>query len=72
MTTKTDISKITFTSKAFPTADDMALWDSLSPDEKLAVIERDEEAGFQSGVVELETLEQRFQRVLAKMPVNAV
>jgi hypothetical protein len=49
-TTKTDISKINFSSRVFPAAEDMALWDSLSPAEQRAVIERDEEAGFQSGI----------------------
>ena len=63
--TKTDISKTDFSSRVFPTAEDMALWDSLSPAEQRAVIERDEHAGFQSGIAESETLRQRLERVRA-------
>ncbi|HUJ02652.1 MAG TPA: hypothetical protein VLW75_03370 [Rhizomicrobium sp.] len=45
-----DISKLRFASTSFPTAEDRALWDSLSAAERLAIVERDEEAGFRSGV----------------------
>jgi hypothetical protein len=70
-TTKADISKIEFSSRVFPAAEDMALWDSLSPAEQRAVIERDEEAGFHSGIAEPETLKQRLQRVRATMARSA-
>jgi len=43
------IAGIAFSSTVFPTSEDKALWDSLTPVERLAVLERDEEAGFQSG-----------------------
>lgn len=39
-----------FTSTVFPTAEDKALWESLSPTERLAVVTRDEDAGAKSGV----------------------
>lgn len=52
-----------FTSRAFPTAEDMTLWQSLSPAAQLEVIERDEEAGFQSGVAPHESLADRLARV---------
>ncbi len=66
-TSKTDISKIAFSSRVFPTADDMALWESLSAAEQRAIVERDEEAGFRSGAADPETLEDRLARVRASM-----
>ena len=51
----------------FPTAEDMALWQSLSAAEQRAVIERDEEAGFRSGAAEPETQDNRLARVRASM-----
>jgi hypothetical protein len=39
-----------FASSVFPTAEDRALWESLSPSERLAVVTRDEDAGARSGV----------------------
>lgn len=44
-----DISGIKFTSTAFPTPEDRALWESLTPAQRLAIVERDEEGGFRSG-----------------------
>lgn len=61
--TKTDIE---FTSKAFPTASDMARWDVLSPAEQREFIENSEQAGFESGVAPAETLADRLARVRAK------
>ena len=58
-----DISGIEFSSTVFPTAEDIALWESLSPEERRAVVARDEEAGARSGVAEKESLEQRLHRV---------
>lgn len=37
-------------STVFPTAEDRALWESLSPAERLAIVTRDEDAGARSGV----------------------
>jgi predicted Fe-S protein YdhL (DUF1289 family) len=45
-----DISAVKFSSSVFPTLEDRALWESLTPAERLAIVERDEEAGFRSGV----------------------
>ena len=68
--TKTDdISGIAFSSTVFPNAEDMALWDSLSDGEKRAVIARDEEQGFQSGIAPKESLEERLSRVRADRAV---
>jgi len=58
-----DISGIRFSSTVFPSAADMALWESLSTEERQAVIARDEEAGAQSGIAAKESLEQRLKRV---------
>jgi len=60
--TKIDID---VTSKVFPTQEDMAQWNALSPAEQRAFIESNEEAGFQSGVALVETLEERLARVRA-------
>lgn len=62
-----DVSHVRFSSTVFPSADDMKLWNSLSPAEQRAVIERDEEAGFQSDIAKKETLEDRLARVRADM-----
>lgn len=45
-----DISGIKFSSTTFPTPEDRALWESLTPAQRLAIVERDEDAGFQRGV----------------------
>jgi len=45
----------------------MALWASLSHAEQRAVIARDEETGFRSGIAEPETLKERLERVRATM-----
>ncbi len=60
---KTDIE---FTSKAFPTASDVAQWDALSPAEQREFIENSEQAGFESGIAPAETLAERLARVRAK------
>lgn len=66
-TKQTDVSKVRFSSKVFPSAADMALWESLSDAEKRAVVKRDEEAGYQSGLAKPESLEARLARVRADM-----
>jgi hypothetical protein len=49
--TKTiNINNIKLSSTVFPTAEDMALWQSLSEEERLAIIERDEQEAYQSGI----------------------
>jgi hypothetical protein len=47
-----DISEINFTSTVFPTDADKMLWESLNPEQKLAVLRRDEQAAFESGVAD--------------------
>ena len=57
--TKTiDVSHIRFTSTVFPTEEDMRLWDSLSAEERRAVVRRDLDEAEASGVAEPETIEQ--------------
>ncbi len=45
-----DISDIKFTSTVFPTPEDMALWKSLTPEQKRAVELRDVKEGQASGL----------------------
>lgn len=47
-----DISHLQFSSRVFPTPEDMALWHSLTPAEQQAVIARDIETGLNSPAVE--------------------
>lgn len=56
-----------FTSQAFPTAEDMKLWESLDAATQRAITIRDEQEGFESGVAPVETLEERLARVRAEM-----
>lgn len=64
-----DISHIRFTSAAEPTVEDMKLWDTLSYDEKIAVIDRDLAEAEASGVAEPETMAERIERVRKTMSV---
>jgi hypothetical protein len=61
-----DISGIRFSSTAFPTAEDRALWESLTPEQRLAILERDEEEGFRSGVAEPLSAREVLAKVLAE------
>lgn len=63
--TKIDTAEMRFASRAFPTREEMVRWNALSPEEQRAIIERDEEAGFQSGIAAHESLEDRLARVRA-------
>ncbi len=65
--TKTiDISNIKFHSTVFPTAEDRELWNRLTDEQRLAIIERDEEEAFQSGVAPHESKEEILARVRAE------
>ena len=61
-----DISHIRFTSTVFPTDEDMRLWDSLSAEERRAVVRRDLDEAEASGIAEPETIEQVIERVRAE------
>ena len=61
-----DISGIEFSSTVFPSPEDRALWKSLTPAERLAVIERDEEAGFRSGVARHASMHEILAEVRAE------
>ena len=62
--TKTiDVSHIRFTSTVFPTEEDMRLWDSLSAEERRAVVRRDLDEAEASGIAEPETIGQVIERV---------
>jgi hypothetical protein len=59
-----DISGIAFSSTVFPTPEDRALWESLTPAERLAIIEHDEEAGFRSGVARNASMHELLAEVM--------
>ena len=61
-----DISGICFSSTVFPTAEDQALWESLTPEQRLAILERDEEEAFRSGVAETLSVKEVIAKVLAE------
>ena len=63
--TKIDVSNVHFSSTVFPTDEDMKLWDSLSPEEQRAVVERDLDDAEASGTSASEPMEQMIQRVRA-------
>ena len=65
-----DISHIRFTSTVFPTEEDMRLWDSLSAEERRAVVRRDLDEAEASGVAEPESIEQIIERVRAETKTN--
>jgi len=56
----------TFASRVFPTAEDRQLWERLTPAERLAIIERDEEAGFRSGTARDASLAEILAEVRAE------
>jgi hypothetical protein len=65
--TKTiDVSHIAFASSVFPTSEDRALWDSLTPAERLAIVQRDEENGFRSGTAQNASLHEILAEVRAE------
>ena len=61
-----DVSDVTLSSLVFPTAEDMAVWNALSAEQKEAFIAEAESRGAESGAAEEETLEARLARVRAK------
>ncbi len=62
-----DISGIEFSSTVFPSPEDRALWESLTPAQRLALITRDEEAGFRSGVARNASMREIFAEVQAEI-----
>lgn len=61
-----DLTTIHFSSTVFPTEDDLAVWNNLSDEEQMAIIERDEESAYQSGIAPHKTKEEILARVRAK------
>lgn len=64
-TASRDAGSVRFASTVFPTGEDMATWEKLSPAEKRAIIARDLDAGEASGLAEPEPVEQVLRRVRA-------
>ena len=65
--TKTDIGEVQFSSQAFPSEEGMKRWENLDPASRRAVVVRDEQQGFDSGVAPAETIEERLARVRAAL-----
>ena len=65
-TKTTDVAHIRFTSTVFPTDEAMKLWNSLSADERRAVVRRDLDEAEASGVAEPETGLEIIRRVRAE------
>jgi hypothetical protein len=63
---KTDAPARAAPEPLFPEAADMADWNALSPAEQLALIERAEQDGFDSGDAEPESLVERLARVRSR------
>jgi len=47
----------------FPTAEDQVLWNNLSDEQRLAIIEREEETAYKSGVAPCESKDEILARV---------
>ncbi len=60
-----DIPDLKFSSTVVPAKDDIAQWESLSDDERLAIIERDEQAAADSGIAGKTSLAQILAEVRA-------
>ncbi len=61
-----DVSKVRFSSTAFPTAEDLKLWHSLSDEEKRAVILRDVREGLDGAVARKFGKDELVAQVLAE------
>ncbi len=62
----TDISRIRFSSTVYPSAEDIKLWESLSPEAQAALIKRDLDEAERSGKAQSATMEELIARVRAK------
>lgn len=58
-----DIPDFRFASTVFPTDEDKALWARLNDEQRHALIERSEQAGFDSGVAERASLREILAEV---------
>ncbi len=66
--TKTiDISRIRFTSTAQPTEEDVKLWNSLTPDEQRAVLQREQEESRASGLAPKQTMAEMIAEFRTEM-----
>ncbi|MCG8404819.1 MAG: hypothetical protein MI923_06435 [Phycisphaerales bacterium] len=61
-----DPASIKFDSTVYPTEADMKLWNSLTAEEKRAVINHSLGQGLASGLTDPETFEKRFSRALER------
>ncbi|MEM9572938.1 MAG: hypothetical protein AAF996_15845 [Pseudomonadota bacterium] len=62
-----DVSHVKFSSTAMPSEEDIALWESLSDAEKIAVLDRELAEAEASGIAQPETMAHRIERVRKSM-----
>lgn len=62
----TDLKALKISSTAQPTAEDIEIWESLSDDQRRVLIERDEQAAFESGIADGATLREVLAKARAK------
>ena len=63
-----DLSKLSFSSTVFPTDEDKELWKSLNDEQRRALIEGSEQAGFDSGIAENTSLQALLDEARAEHP----
>ena len=61
-----DVSDVQLESPTFPTAEDQAIWDSLSPAEQHALISRELDAAEKSGPAQTSSMKDMIARVRGK------
>ena len=62
-----DVSHVNFSSTVMPSAEDIALWESLSEAEQEAVIDRELAEAEASGIAKPEAMADRIERVRKSM-----
>ncbi|MDA0240229.1 MAG: hypothetical protein O3A84_09420 [Proteobacteria bacterium] len=62
-----DISGISFTSTVFPTEEDRALWESLSDEQRQALIVQSEKSAYESGVSDKASLQELLSETRAEL-----
>lgn len=61
-----DISGVAFSSTVFPTDEDRALWESLSDEQRQALIVQSEQSAFESGISDQISLQELLSETRAE------
>lgn len=61
-----DISGVAFSSTVFPTDEDRALWESLSDEQRQALIVQSEQSAFESGISDKISLQELMSETRAE------